>query len=112
MDKALVNVGALFLEKVSGLVSTEVDPKCARDEAALIARGRGLIALYAEMGVPKERVILRIPATWQGIQAAHALEAEGIATQVVLVYCFAQGAAAAQAGASLVQPNVGRLLDW
>ena len=112
VDKALVNVGAMFLENVTGRVSTEVDPKHAYDAAALTARGRQLVALYREVGVAPERVILRLPATWAGIRAAEELEREGAATHLVLVYSFAQGAAAAQAGVSVIQPNVGALADY
>ena len=68
--------------------------------------------MYREVGVERERVLLRMPATWPAIQAAKVLEAEGIACHLVLVYSFVQGAAAAQAGISVVQPNVGRLHDW
>lgn len=112
MDKALANVGALLAERVEGRVSTEVDPRCAFDEDAIVARGKHLIALYNELGVAKDKVIIRIPATWEGIQAAGKLEVEGIATHLILVYSFVQGVAAAQAGASVVQPNVGRIADW
>eukprot|EP00887_Chlorella_sp_A99_P006023 scaffold27.g6023.t1 len=112
VDKALVNVGALLLENISGRVSTEVDPRVAFDTDRIVARGRSVISMYEEVGVPRDRVILRLPATWAGIQAAKQLEACGIATHLVLVYSFVQGAAAAQAGVSVVQPNVGRLVDW
>lgn len=112
VDKALVNVGALFLENVTGRVSTEVDPKCADDAQALTARGRQLVKLYEEVGVPADRIILRIPATWAGIRAASELEKEGVATHLVLIYSFAQGVAAAQAGVAVIQPNVGALADY
>ncbi|KAL6782528.1 TAL2 [Auxenochlorella protothecoides x Auxenochlorella symbiontica] len=112
VDKALVNVGSMFLENVSGRVSTEVDPRAHDSEEALVARGQSLIRLYEEVGVSRDRVVLRIPATWAGIRAAAALEAEGIATHLVLVYGFTQGAAAAQAGVSVIQPNVGAVADW
>ncbi|KAL4856616.1 putative transaldolase [Chlorella vulgaris] len=112
VDKALVNVGAMFLETVLGRVSTEVDPRIAHDADKLLARGRQLVAMYQEVGVDKERVLLRMPATWAAIQAGKQLEAEGIACHLVLVYSFVQGAAAAQNGISVVQPNVGRLHDW
>jgi transaldolase len=112
MDKALVNVGAMMLENVSGRVSTELDPRLAHDTPALVARGRQIMDMYKDLGVGSDRVILRMPATWEAIQAAAQLEADGIATQLVLVYSFAQGAAAAAAGASIIQPNVGKLDDW
>ena len=112
VDKALANVGALMLENVSGRVSTEVDPRAANDAAQLLARGRRLTSFYDDLGVPRDRVLLRMPATWAAVQAARTLEAEGIACHMVLVYAFVQAAAAAQAGVSVVQPNVGRLCDW
>jgi transaldolase len=111
-DKALVNVGALFAAKVGGRVSTEVDSRCARDAGALVSRGQGLVAAYKEMGVPLDKVLLRLPATWEGIEAAKRLEADGIPTHLVLVASFVQAAAAAQAGARVIQPNAGHLADW
>jgi transaldolase len=111
-DKALVNVGALFAERVSGRVSTEVDSRCAHDAAAMVARGKGLVEEYEAMGVPRDRVLLRLPATWEGVEAARALEAAGLRTHVILVASFTQAAAAAQAGAAVVQPNAGHLGDW
>lgn len=101
-DKALVNVGGLMLENVSGRVSTEVDPRVAHDTDKLIARGRQLAEMYADIGVPEDRIVLRMPATWQAVQAAKALEADGIACHLVLVYSFVQAAAAAQAGVCVV----------
>lgn len=112
LDKALANVGALLAARVEGRVSTEVDPRCANDEEAIVNRGKHLMALYADLGVPADRVILRIPGTWEGIQAAGRLEKEGFATHIILVYSYVQGLAAAQAGVSLIQPNVGRIADW
>ncbi|PRW61225.1 putative transaldolase [Chlorella sorokiniana] len=112
VDKALVNVGSMFLETVTGRVSTEVDPRIAYDTDKLVARGRSLVDMYKEVGVDRDRVLLRMPATWAAIQAGKQLEAEGIACHLVLVYSFVQGSAAAQSGVSVVQPNVGRLHDW
>lgn len=111
-DKALANVGALFAKQVEGRISTEVDPRVANDTGAIVARAKNLMQLYSELGVAGDKVIIRIPATWAGIQAARALEAEGIATHLILVNSFVQGLAAAQAGVSVVQPNVGRIADW
>ncbi len=111
-DKALANVGALFSQQVDGRVSTEVDPDVAYDTDAIITRAKHLMTLYEELGIKRNRVIMRIPATWEGIQAAGKLEAQGINTHLVLVYSFVQGAAAAQAGVSVIQPNVGRIYDW
>lgn len=112
LDKALANVGAMFATQVEGRVCTEVDPRLANNQAAMVEQVHKLIGLYAEMSVPTSKLIFRIPATWEGIQAAAALEKEGIATQVFMVYSLVQGVAAAQAGVSVVQPNVGRVRDW
>ena len=112
IDTALANVGALFAKRVSGAVSTEVDPRVARDADAIVARAKALLALYEERGVKGDKVLIRIPATWEGIEAAKRLEAEGKKTHVILVSSFAQAAAAAQAGVSVVQPNIGALADW
>ena len=84
----------------------------ARDTDAIVSRARAMLALYEERGVKKDRVLIRIPATWEGIEAAGRLEAEGTATHVILVSSFAQAAAAAQAGVTIVQPNIGALADW
>ncbi|KAF8072691.1 AL21 [Scenedesmus sp. PABB004] len=112
LDKALTNVGALLSTEVEGRVCTEVDPRLAKDTGAMVAKAQALVALYAEMGVPTSKLILRVPGTWEGIQAAAAIEEQGVATQVFHVYSFIQGVAAAQAGVSVVQPNVGRTRDF
>ncbi|KIY99632.1 transaldolase [Monoraphidium neglectum] len=112
LDKALANVGSMLAQQVEGRVATELDPRLAHDKDALVARARGILALYQEMGVPPSKLIFRVPATWAGIQAAAALEAEGTATQVFHIYSLIQGIAAAQAGVSVIQPNVGRTRDW
>lgn len=112
LDKALTNVGALLSNQVEGRVCTEIDPRLAKDKDAMLSRAQSLLSLYAEMGVPKDKLIMRVPATWAGIQAAAALEKQGIATQAFHIYSFVQGVAAAQAGISVVQPNVGRTRDW
>ncbi|KAH7291516.1 hypothetical protein KP509_29G020100 [Ceratopteris richardii] len=111
-DKALVNVGSILTKLVPGRVSTELDARLAYDTAGTVAKVHDLIRLYEEVEVPKERVLFKIPATWQGIEAARLLEAEGIQTHMTFVYCFPQAAAAAQAGASVMQIFMGRLRDW
>lgn len=111
-DKALVNVGSTLANLVPGRVSTEVDARLAYDTAGIIAKVHDLIRLYKDLEVPKERLLFKIAATWQGIEAVRVLEAEGIQTHVTFVYSFAQAAAAAQAGASVVQIFIGRLRDW
>lgn len=112
LDKALVNVAALFAGEVQGRVSTEVDPRTAFNRDAIVKRGRHLVELFKEVGVPPEKYLLRIPATWQGIQAARVLENEGVATHLILIYSFVQAAAAAQAGISVISPNIGRIGDF
>lgn len=112
VDRALANVTAIMKESVTGRVSVEVDPRLAYDTEALAARGRQLGNLCAEAGTPTNRIVLRIPATWEGIQAASILEKENLAVHLVSIFSFIQVAAAAQAGASVAQINVGRLSDW
>ncbi|MCO5547666.1 hypothetical protein L7F22_001117 [Adiantum nelumboides] len=111
-DKALVNVGSILSKLVPGRVSTELDARLAYDTAGTIEKVHDLIRLYEEVEVPKERLLFKIPATWQGIEAVRVLEAEGIQTHVTFVYSFSQAAAAAQAGASVIQIFIGRLRDW
>jgi hypothetical protein len=112
VDKALVNLGADLARLVSGRVSTEVDARLARDTDALVAKAERLTALYAEMGVPKERLLFRFPATWEALAAVRALEARGIGCHVHDVYNLTQAAAAAEARASVIQPSVTTLADW
>lgn len=112
LDKATANVGAIFAGQVEGRVSTEVDPREAYDTDKMVARAHSLIDNYDENGVKSDRILIRLPATWQGIQAAKQLESEGIAAHVTLIYSFVQAQAAAQAGVSVIQPNVGRIMDW
>lgn len=87
-----------------------IQPLCTAGK--IVSKVHDLMKLHKSMGVPQDRLIFRVPATWAGIQACRKLEAEGIATQAVLVYSYIQGVAAAQAGVSVVQPNVGRVRDW
>ena len=101
-----------MLEGVSGRVSTEIDPRFAHDTEKLISRGRQILSLYADVGVSKDRIVLRMPATWEAIQAAKVLESEGAATHLVCVFSFVQAVAASQAGVSVIQINIGRLSDW
>jgi len=112
VDKALANVSAIMLESISGRVSVEIDPRLAHDTGKLLARARQLLSLFSENGVPKDRILIRMPATWEAIQAAKTLEAEGTATHLVCIFSFVQAAAAVQAGVSVIQINVGRLSDW
>ncbi|KAL6007908.1 hypothetical protein ACLOJK_033413 [Asimina triloba] len=111
-DKALVNVGADLAKLVPGRVSTEVDARLAYDTTGIIMKVHELLKLYNERDVLPERLLFKIPSTWQGIEASRLLESEGIQTHVTFVYSFAQAAAAAQAGASVIQIFVGRIRDW
>ncbi|OAY59982.1 transaldolase [Manihot esculenta] len=111
-NKALVNVGGDLVKLVPGRVSTEVDARLAYDTHGIIRKVHSLLKLYSEINVPPERLLFKIPATWQGIEASRLLESEGIQTHMTLVYSFAQAAAAAQAGASVIQIFVGRIRDW
>ncbi|WOL10100.1 hypothetical protein Cni_G18854 [Canna indica] len=111
-DKALVNVGADLAKLVPGRVSTEVDARLAYDTHGIVRKVHRLLKLYYELEIPSERLLFKIPATWQGIEASKLLESEGIQTHLTFVYSFAQAAAAAQAGASVIQIFVGRIRDW
>lgn len=112
MDKVAVNFGCAILDLVPGRVSTEVDARLSFDAPASLARGRRLIALYEAAGVPRERVLIKLAATWEGIQAAAELEREGIRCNMTLMFCLAQAVACAEAGATLISPFVGRIFDW
>ncbi|KAL1556782.1 transaldolase [Salvia divinorum] len=111
-DKALVNVGGDLAKLVPGRVSTEVDARLAYDTHGIVRKVHDLLKLYIEIGVSPERLLFKIPSTWQGIEASRLLELEGIQTHMIFVYSFVQAAAAAQVGASVIQIFVGRLRDW
>ena len=113
MDKLAVNFGAEILKIVPGRVSTEIDARLAFDTEGTIARAEGLIALYEDIGVdPRERVLFKIASTWEGIRAAELLEQRGVHCNLTLLFSFVQAVAAAEAGATLISPFVGRILDW
>lgn len=112
IDRVLTGFGAAILEHIPGRVSTEVDARLSFDANATIAKARRIIALYESMGVSRERVLIKIAATWQGCEAARVLEAEGIHCNMTLIFCTAQAEAAAQANATLISPFVGRIYDW
>jgi transaldolase len=112
MDKLAVNLGAKLLELIPGSVHTEVDIRQSYNTQESIARARRLVQMYKEMGIDKDRVVIKLAGTWEGIQAARALEKEGIRTNITLVFSFLQVAAAAQAGCFTVSPFPGRILDW
>jgi transaldolase len=112
MDHLLVAFGCEILQRIPGRVSTEVDSRLSHDAPATLARARRLIALYAAQGVGRERVLIKIAATWDGIEAARQLANEGIACNMTLLFAFAQARACAAAGVQLISPFVGRITDW
>lgn len=112
MDKLAVNLGAALTKIVPGRVSTEVDIRLSYDTEASVKRARQIIEMYEEMGINKSRILIKLAGTWEGIQAAAKLEKEGIQCNITLVFSFLQAAAAAQAGAYLISPFPGRILDW
>ena len=112
MDKVAVNFGLEILKIVPNRVSTEVDARLSFDKEASIAKARDLIALYEEAGISRERVLIKLAATWEGIKAAEVLEKEGIHCNLTLIFSLVQAVACAEAGVRLVSPFVGRIYDW
>lgn len=111
-DCLAVEIGKEILKIVPGRISTEVDARLSFDTDATLKRARKLIGLYEEAGIGKERILIKIASTWEGIQAARQLEQEGINCNLTLLFSFAQAAACADAGVYLISPFVGRILDW
>ena len=112
IDQLLVVFGRRILDIIPGRVSTEVDARLSFDTEATIAKGRELIALYEAAGVSRERVLIKIASTWEGIRAAEVLERDGIRCNMTLLFSLPQAVACADAGAQLVSPFVGRIYDW
>jgi transaldolase len=112
MDKLLVNFGCEILKIIPGRVSTEVDASLSFDVEGTLAKARKLIGMYDEAGVGRERVLIKIASTWEGIRAAEQLEREGIHCNLTLLFSFAQAVACAEAGVTLISPFVGRIYDW
>ena len=112
MDRLAVRFGEKILQTIPGRVSTEVDAHLSFDTEASIAKARRLIELYEQAGIDKSRVLIKMASTWEGIRAAEQLEKEGINCNLTLLFSFTQAAAAADAGAFLISPFVGRILDW
>ncbi len=112
VDEVLVRFGLEILKVVPGRVSTEVDARLSFDAAASLARARRLIGLYQAAGIGRERVLIKLAATWEGIQAAKVLEAEGIHCNLTLLFAFCQAVACGDAGVRLISPFVGRIYDW
>jgi len=112
LKKAAVNFGVEILKIVPGRVSTEVDARLSFRIYETISYAKKLISMYAEEGVPADRVLIKIAATWEGIKAAEILEKEGIHTNLTLLFNKAQAIACAQSGVQLISPFVGRVMDW
>ncbi|MDP3785627.1 MAG: transaldolase [Undibacterium sp.] len=112
IDQLLISFGVKILEIVPGRVSTETDARLSFDTQATVSKGRQLIALYAAAGIPKERILIKIASTWEGIRAAEILESEAIHCNMTLLFCLPQAIACAEAGAQLISPFVGRIYDW
>lgn len=112
IDQLFVLFGSEILKVVPGRVSTEVAASLSFDTPGTTAKARKLISLYQKKGVPRERILIKIASTWEGIQAASELEKEGIHCNLTLLFSFAQAAACAEAGVTLISPFVGRIYDW
>ena len=111
-DRFAVSVGKEILGVIPGRISTEVDARLSFEHNATLQRAQRLISLYEEAGVSRERVLIKIAATWEGISAARELEQQGIQTNLTLLFSFAQAQACADAGVFLISPFVGRIYDW
>ncbi|GAB1542526.1 transaldolase [Scytonema sp. NUACC21] len=111
-DRLAVSFGLKILQIIPGRVSTEVDARLSYDTEATVAKARELIAQYAAAGISRDRVLIKIAATWEGIRAAEILEKEGIHCNLTLLFGLHQAIACAEAGVTLISPFVGRILDW
>lgn len=112
IDRLFVLFGSKILEVVPGRVSTEVPANLSFDTAGTVAKARKLISLYRKKGIARERVLIKMASTWEGIRAAEVLESEGIHCNLTLLFSFAQAVACAEAGVTLISPFVGRIYDW
>ena len=112
LDRIIILFGLEILKIVPGRVSTEVDARLSFDTAGTIAKAKELIAAYEKEGISKDRVLIKIASTWEGIKAAEALEKDGIHCNLTLLFSFAQAVACAEAKVQLISPFVGRILDW
>ncbi|KAF2807137.1 transaldolase [Mytilinidion resinicola] len=113
LDNLLVQFGKEILQIIPGKVSTEVDARFSFDTKASVEKALHIIELYKEIGIPKERILIKVASTWEGIQAAHILQSKhGINCNLTLMFSLVQAIAAAEAGAFLISPFVGRILDW
>lgn len=112
IDRLLVSFGSEILKVIPGRVSTETDARLSFDTEGTIEKGRSLIQLYEDAGISRERILIKIASTWEGIQAARILEQEGIRCNMTLLFSLPQAVACADAGVQLISPFVGRIYDW
>jgi transaldolase len=112
VDRVFVNFGCEILKHIPGRVSTEVDARLSFDTARSIEKAERFVALYEKAGVKRDRVLIKLASTWEGIRAAETLEREGIHCNMTLLFSFAQAVACADAGVTLISPFVGRIYDW
>ncbi len=112
IDRVLIAFGTQILAIIPGRVSTEVDARLSFDTAATIAKADQLIQLYSDAGISRERVLIKIASTWEGIRAAEILQKRGVHCNMTLLFSLPQAAACAEAGAQLISPFVGRIYDW
>jgi transaldolase len=112
IDQLLVSFGRKILDIIPGRVSTETDARLSFDTQGTVDKGRELIALYEAAGIARERILIKIASTWEGIRAAQILEKEGIRCNMTLLFSLPQAIACADAGAQLISPFVGRIYDW
>ena len=112
IDRILILFGVEILKIVPGRVSTEVDARLSFDTASTVTKARELIALYEKEGISRDRILIKIAATWEGICAAKELEKDGIHCNLTLLFAFVQAVACAEAGVQLISPFVGRIYDW
>ncbi len=112
VDQVLIRFGREILNIIPGRVSTETDARLSFDREAIVEKSKHLISLYEESGITRERILIKIASTWEGIQAAAELEKEGIRCNLTLLFSFCQAVACAEAGVQLISPFVGRIYDW
>ncbi|XP_069754905.1 transaldolase isoform X2 [Narcine bancroftii] len=113
IDKLYINFGVEILKKVPGRVSTEVDARLSFNKDAMVSKAQSLIQMYKDAGINKDRILIKLASTWEGIQAGKILEEQcGIHCNMTLLFSFAQAVACAEAGVTLISPFVGRILDW
>ncbi len=112
LDKLAINFGTELLKIIPGRVSTEVDARLSFDREATLRKARDIIDMYSDAGISRDRILIKIASTWEGIKAAETLEREGIHCNLTLLFSFVQAAACAEAGVFLISPFVGRILDW